>query len=76
MKFESAGARLYYTLGSAYYLFHWLLIAGGAGLGSALLLAWSAPIPASVVTVVSLGLIVSGCVAWIAKTKKRLDCLR
>jgi hypothetical protein len=74
MKFESAGSRLYYYLGAAYYLYHWLFILAGSSVitgyfvrSNVFLLAGS-----GIVGVVALA---GAIAAVIVKSKKRLDCL-
>lgn len=74
MKFESAGSRLYYYLGAAYYVYHWMFIVAGSSVVTGYFVRSNVFLLAgfAAVGVIALGGAIS---AVIVKSKKRLDCL-
>ncbi len=73
-KWESIGAAAYYGLGFAYYAYKWIILLGLGNIVAAILLR-SRLLLFVVLLNAGIVLIVAGAIAWIAKTKKRLQLL-
>jgi hypothetical protein len=66
MRWVNWTARAYYVVGTIYYVYHWVLIVGAAGLTTAAVLSWrhAPPVVSSAITTVSIVAIMAGISFW------------